>query len=100
MHQDTKFWVKCGENQILLCTTNKWFRQYCGLSLYLFSVLINDIIGCIDMDGTHSPVVYRLNTPGILLAYELAVARATGRSLEQGSPIACKRVCVCVCMCP
>jgi hypothetical protein len=48
------------------------------LSLYLFNVLINDIIGIIDMDGTHFQVVNKLKTPGILLAKELAVAHATG----------------------
>ena len=66
------------EPNIQLCATNKWFRQGCGLSLYSFNVLINNIIGCIGMVETHSPVENKLKTPGILLADELAVARATG----------------------
>ena len=54
------------------------------------------IIGCIDMDGAHSPVVNRLKTSGILLADEMALARETGRSLVQRSPIA--RECACMCV--
>jgi hypothetical protein len=85
------------EPNVQLCTTNKCFHQGCGLGLYLFNVLINDIIGCIGMDGTHYPVVNGLKTQRILLACELTVFRATGRSLVKSSPIA--RGCVCFLEC-
>jgi hypothetical protein len=85
------------EPSIQLCTTNKWLRQGCGLSLHLFNVLTNNIIGCFDLEGTHHPVVNGLKTPGILLEGELAVFRATDRSLVERSPIA--RGCACFLEC-
>jgi len=55
----------CKEPQ--LCTTDKGGGQGCGLSPCLYNICINDIIGCIDMEGTPSPVIHGLTITDIII---------------------------------
>jgi len=48
----------CKEPQ--LCTIDKGGGQDCGLGPYLYNIFINGIAGCIDMEGTPSPVIHGL----------------------------------------
>jgi hypothetical protein len=87
------------EPNIQFCTTRKRVRQGCDFSRYLLNTLLNDNIGCIDMDGTHSQVTRGLKIPGLLFAEELAMVSAMGPHLVQRSPTECVCVCVCVIEC-
>lgn len=48
----------------------------------LFNVIIKDIIECINMKRTHSPVMNGLRNPGLLFLDDLAVALFTGYGLQ------------------
>jgi hypothetical protein len=53
------------------------------LSPYLFNNFINDIIGYIDTEGTHSPMIKELRTQVLLFADDLVVAYFTSYGLQK-----------------
>jgi hypothetical protein len=55
------------------CTSKKVVCQACGLSPYLLNIFINNITEYIDIEGTHTPVINGLRTPGLLVADNLAI---------------------------
>jgi hypothetical protein len=86
MYQDTKFCVRCGENQRSSHAPPpppKELCQGCGFSPYLFNIFINDIIAYIDNEETYSPVIQELKIPGLLLGDGLVVVSSTSYGLHK-----------------
>jgi hypothetical protein len=53
-----QFYVICGENQVSSCAPQiRGVGQGCGSGPCPFYSFINDILKCIDSEGTHAPVV-------------------------------------------
>jgi hypothetical protein len=55
----------------------KGICEDCGLSSYLFNIIINDIPEFLDTEGTYSTVINGLRILGLLFADELATASFT-----------------------
>jgi hypothetical protein len=71
MYQDITVCVKYRENQISSSSPQtKGICQGCGLGLYFFNILINDITDYLDIEGTHSLLMINgLRIPGLLFAH-------------------------------
>jgi len=71
---DIKFCTNCGENKISSCSPQrKGVCQGCGLRLYFFNILVNNI-EYFDIQGICSLVINGLIIPGLLFADDLALA--------------------------
>lgn len=83
IYQDIKFCVKCGENLMSSCATQKnGVCKGCGLSMYLFNIFINYIIENVDTEEGHSPVINNLRIP-LLFADDFAIASFTYCELQK-----------------
>ena len=95
IYQDIKFCVKCGENLIPSCATQKsGVCKGCGLSTYLFNIFINYIIENVDTEERHSPVINNLQIPLLLFANDFAIASFTDCELQKKTEVAdeyCKK---------